>query len=271
MNDLYYAFTHVEMQRVHTTLIIDDFDCIKEDIRYIFYNEGDNEVSTLPLPARERKIQRNMIVKDCSNRNLVFIPIGYSATLFVKAFNFMLKKAGKSVNKDDKSDLKNIESDIEANVIKAFIYNPEQRDIDHILDKIYSMLKLKSIRTQDLMREVLILLKLLEQYKEGNYHPLVKLIDPLKSQDHTLVHLSVEKVKEFLKKPRERFKTVLIFGLFGRFTFTPYIDIQPGISNHIRVYAPTGTLIKDIEFNICKLDLKRHLEDYFDEKCFYFR
>lgn len=265
MNDLYYAFTHVEMQRVHTTLTIDDFDCIKEDIRYIFYNKGDKKVSTLPLPARERKVQRNMIVKDCSNRNLVFIPTDCSADIFVKTFSYMLEKTSKIVNEREKPTFRNIKNDIETNVIKAFIYNPEQRDIDYILDKVYSMLKLKSIESQDFMREVLIFLGLLMQYKKGNYYPLVKLLDPFESQDHALIHLSVEKVKESFRKPWQRFKTLLKFGLSGRFTFTPDIDIQPSSSNHIRVYAPAGMLIKDTEFAIGKLKLKGYLEDYFDE------
>lgn len=270
MNDLYYAFTHVEMQRVHTTVTIDDFDCIKEDIRYIFYNKGDKEVSILPLPARERKVQRNMIVKDCSYRNLVFTPTDYSASFFVETFSHMLEKASKIVNKYEKPTFENIKNDIETRVIKAFIYNPEQRDIDYILDKVYTMLELKSMESQDFIREVLIFLELLEQYREGNYRPLVKLLDPFKSQDHALIHLSVEKVKEFLTKPWERFKTLLKFGLSGRFTFASNIYIHPGVSNHIRVYAPTGMLIKDTEFTICHLKLKGYLEDYFDEKCFYF-
>lgn len=270
MDDLYYAFTHVEMQRVHTTFTIDDFDCIREDIRYVFYNTGDQPVCILPLPARERKAQRNMIVKDCSHRNLVFIPTDCSATLLVGTFSRMLNEAGKLVNEHDQRAFKSIRNDIEPNVIKAFIYDPEQCDIDYALDKVYSMLELESIRSPDFMREVFILLELLEQYKEGNYRPLIRLPDPLESQDHALIHLSMEKVKEFLIKPWERFKTLLKFGLSGRLTFTPDIYIHPGTSNHIRIYAPAGMIIKDAEFTIFNKTLKRYLGDYFDEKCFYF-
>ena len=61
-------------------------------------------------------------------------------------------------------------------------------------------------------------------------------------------------------------------------------EIERGISNHVRIYAPDGLIINDVEFDIrdehgspitkdpCK-GLQKYLDenkkDYFDKKCFY--
>ena len=268
--DLYHAFTSVDLQRVHVTLTIDDFDCIKEDIRYVFYNMGSQKVSVLPLPARERKIQRNMIVKDCSQRNLVFIPSNVSTNHLVEASSHILKKASELVDDSEKQAFLGIKEDVERNLRKIFKCDSRESDIVQVSDKIRSVLNLKSIQSRDFIEEIFPLLDLLEQYRKGFYRPLVTLLDSLEPQNHALIHLSVERLKEFLRDARERFRTLAWFGISGRFTFATKLDIQPDVSNHVRIYAPGGMLIKDVELVICQKKLKGYLDDYFDEKCFYF-
>ncbi len=72
-------------------------------------------------------------------------------------------------------------------------------------------------------------------------------------------------------------------------------ELQPGISNHVRIYAPEGLLIRDVEFDLSKKsedskekekkgekerekkkntrELEKKLnekkKDHFDERCFY--
>ena len=283
--DLYYALTKVDPQRVHITLTIDDFDCITEVRRYVFYNKGDNPVSLLQLPARERKTQRNMKVEDASNRDLVFIPSFSSADLLVGACATILEKSSTYLDEPQKTVFQNIRESVEPGLIKVFTYKPDPTDIASVCSIIEAIPKMEIPKSKEFSREILPLVELLEQYNNGLYYPLVALSEPLEPRNYTQVTLSVERLREYLRNKWDRFITLLKFGLSGRFTFSYEPELHPGISNHVGIYAPEGLLIRDVEFDLLanprdsddvknltqalKKNLNEEKMENFDERCFY--
>lgn len=283
--DLYYALTHVDPQRVHITLTIDDFDCITEDIRYIFYNRGNRKVSVLPLPARERKTQRNMKVEDFSGRNLVFIPSSSSTNLFVKACTNILDRSSRYLDESQKNAFEINEDNIRPNLARVFRYKPNEDDITYVYEHVGNILETEILRSRKFIGEIFPLVEIVKQYNNGLYYPLIILLEPLHPYDYILIKLSVERLREFLKFKGERLRILAEFGLIGRFTFSFVPELHPGISNHMRIYAPEGLLIRDVEFDISnqledseekkdsfsrlEKDLNEKKEEYFDEKCFY--
>ncbi|KYK37289.1 MAG: hypothetical protein HXS46_05980 [Theionarchaea archaeon] len=280
-HDLYYAFTHVDPQRVHITLTIDDFDCITEDRRYIFYNRGDKTVSILPLPARERKTQRNMKILDFSDRNLVFIPSFSSTNLFVNACATILGRASEHLEEPQREPFENIRRKIQPALEKVFKYKPDNNDIKSVHDLVGDILKEETLKSKKFIGEIFPFVEIVKQYNNGLYYPLIALLEPLQPHNYVLIRLSVERLREFLTNKTERFKTFAWFGAMGRFTFSFIPELHPGISNHIRVYAPEGLSIRDVEFDLsskgleesdlCRLEeeLNKKKKDYFDERCFY--
>ncbi len=285
--ELYYALTQVDIQRVHTTLTIDDFDCIKQDTRYIFYHNGDTKISILPLPPMKRKLQRNMNVEDSRTRKLVFIPSSSSADLLVNASTHILDAASQNLSSRHKPAFKEIRDNLQPALINVFTYEPQQSDIKLACEQIKKIQKEKDFLIKSL--DILILADLLFQYRDGLYLPLIALIGPLQPKSYTLIHLSVERVREYFRRKIPR----LVFNFLGRFTFSYELKIQRDISNHVRIYAPEGLVIKNVEFDLsepeskesesknpeskreetsCK-DLKGYLEEnkenYFDDRCFY--
>jgi hypothetical protein len=293
--DLYYALTNVDTQRVHITLNIDDFDCITEEKIYVFYNKGDKTVSTLPLSARERKTQRNMKVEDSSKRNLVFIPSSSSTEIFVKACTLILEKADSHLDEDQKGAFAEIKKKIEPNLSEVFKYKPDSQEIKSVYEdtgeifekeifKKKTFEKKTSEEAKEFLREIFPLVEIVKQYNNGLYYPLVALPEPFQSHNYMFVKSSVERLGEYPQYVKERLKILTSFGLLGRFTFSFVPELHPGISNHVRIYAPEGLLIRDVGFdlfssseNSSREDDPRELEERlnkekknnFDEKCFY--
>jgi hypothetical protein len=275
--ELYHALTKVYMQRVHTTLTIDDFDCITEDVRYVFYNEGDTPVSLLPLPARERTIQRNMKVEDASHRTLVFIPLSSAAPLLEEACSHIIEETDRSLQEPQESAFKGIKDYVKSHLKNVFVYNPEEENIHAVCEKIAEIFTIPVLQEETFIRKIIPLINILNQYKTKSYTPLVSLIEPLCPKDHKMIRLSVERIREYLQDKKTRFK----FGILGRFIFSYVPVTHKGISNHVRIFAPDGLLIKDVEFDISTRepdkksseDIKAYLnankENYFDDKCFY--
>lgn len=277
---LYYALTQVDIQRVHTTLTIDDFDCIKQDTRYIFYNNGP-AISVLPLPPLKRKMQRNMKVEDDKRRNLIFIPSSSCTDLLVNASIRILDAAQRELPPRQTNGFNQIRDILQPTLKNVFKYEPEQADIESACAQINNIRKERDFWTKDFI-DVFILADILFQYKNGLYQPLISLAEPLQSRSYTIVHLSIERVREYLQDKKAR----LTFNSFGKFTFSFEPEIERGISNHVRIYAPDGLIINDVEFDIgepegephitpecsCK-ELQQYLDenkkDYFDKKCFY--
>lgn len=280
--DLYYAFTHVDPERVHITLTIDDFDCITEDRRYIFYNRGNQNVSVLPIPARERKTQRNMKVEDFSNQNLVFIPSSSSTDLFVKVCTTILDESAKHLTGSQRTVFDTIRANIDPALPKVFKYKPDKNDIKSVYKNVGTILETEALKSIKFIGEIFPLIELIKQYHNGLYYPVVALQEPLQPCCYILIKLSVERLKEFLKERKEQLKTLAYFGLMGRFTFSFVPELHPGISNHVRIYAPEGLVIRDVEFDLSnqqeekknkmkklEKELNEGKKDYFDEKCFY--
>lgn len=283
--NLYFALTQCDYQRVHITLTIDDFDCITEVRRYTFYNKGDIPVSVLQLPARERKTQRNMGVEDIKNQDMVFIPYFSSADLLVRACTTILEKSNRLLNEEQQNAFKDIKESVESHLINVFTFKPNPQDIADICEKIRTISTMEILKSEKFNREILPLIEILEQYNNGLYYPLVALSEPLQPHKYTLVTLSVERLREYLNNKWDRFKTLTKFGLWGRFTFSFEPELHPYISNHIRIYAPDGLLIRDVEFDLLnnaedsdevrnrtqklKENLNRDKISNFDEKCFY--
>lgn len=280
MENLYYALTHVDIQRVQTTLTIEDFDFITENMKYTFYNNGDKPVSILPLPARERKTQRNMKVVDSSNRDLVLIPSSSSTDFFVEACNHILEKASQHLNTSQKPAFEEIRKTIEPDIREIFTHESTPREAQAVCYTLSKVLE-RELRSKNFIREILYLIELLNEYRKGLYRPLIALLEPLGLQSYSLIHVSVERVKEYLQNRWERLRILLKFGVSGRFTFSFVPAIHPGISNHVRIYAPEGLVIKDIEFDFsvedhedktCKKlenSLNNKKEDFFDKRLFY--
>lgn len=279
--NLYYAFTHVDPERVHITVTIDDFDCITEDRRYLFYNRGNQNVSLLPIPARERKTQRNMKVEDFSNQNLVFIPSSSSTDLFVELCTTILDESAKNLIQSQKIVFNTIRENIDPYLPKVFKYKPDKDDIESAYKNVGTILQTEPLKSIKFMGELFPLIELIKQYHNGLYYPVVALREPLQPHCYTLIKLSVERLKEFLKSKKEQFITLAHFGLMGRFTFSFAPELHPGISNHVRIYAPQGLVIRDVEFDLSnqgekknqikklEKELNEGKKDYFDEKCFY--
>ena len=283
--NLYSALTQCDYQRVHITLTIDDFDCITEVRRYTFYNKGDNPVSVLQLPARERKTQRNMNVEDASKQDMIFIPSFSSADLLVRACTTILEKSNRLLNKRQQHVFKSIKESVESHLADVFTFKPDPEDIADVCKKISTISTMEILKSEEFAREILPLIEILEQYNNGLYYPLVALSEPLQPHHYTQVTLSVERLREYLSNKWDRFKTLAKFGLLGRFTFSFVPELHPDISNHVRIYAPDGLLIRDVEFDLLnnaedtnkvrnrtqklKEDLNRDKISNFDEKCFY--
>lgn len=288
--DLYYALTNVDTQRVHITLNIDDFDCITEEKIYVFYNKGDKTVSILPLSARERKTQRNMKVEDSSKRNLVFIPSSSSTEIFKKACTLILEKADNHLDKHQKGAFAEIKKKIEPNLSEVFKYKPDAQKIKSVYEDTGKIFEKETSEKEtfeeakEFLREIFPLVEIVKQYNNGLYYPLVALPEPFKSHNYMFVKSSVERLGEYPQYVKERLRILTSFGLFGRFTFSLVPELHPGISNHVRVYAPEGLLIRDVGFdlsspseNSSREDDPRELEEQlnrekknnFDEKCFY--
>lgn len=283
--DLYHALTQVDIQRVHTTITIGDFDSITQDVRYIFYNNGPKKMSILPLPALERKIQRNMKIEDFKTRKLVFIPSSSSADIFVEASAKILNNAKNQLSKESQKEFfKDIMKNIKLKIPEVFKYGPEQSSIEYTCNQINKIREKENFWTEGFLRNILLLANPLFKYKEGLYHPLITLVESFPPKSYTLIHFSVEKLREYLQDWKKRFK----FNFFGRFTFAFVPEIHNDISNHVRIYAPDGLSIKDIEFdfeskseNETKLNSKNtsykklekkldeNKKDYFDDRCFY--
>ena len=281
--ELYHALTQVDIRRVHTTVRIDDFDCITEDTRYIFYNTGMTTISILPLPAIKRRIQRNMNVEDFLSRKLVFIPSSPSSDLLVGACNQIIDEADHSLSQDQKEAFKEIKENIVSKFTKIFKYGPEQDDIKLACEHLAKIQKKEILLKEKFIRKILPLIDLLNLYRDGFYRPLIALFEPLNSEKYTFIHFSVEKVREYLQGRKKRLK----FNILGTFTFSFRPEIHKGISNHVRIYAPEGLLITDVEFDFtdqvnakenipdgksCKevekeLNLKK--KECFDDRCFY--
>lgn len=283
--DLSYALTQVDPQRAHITLRIEDFDCITEERRYIFYNKGDQEISIIPLPARKREIQRNMKVEDSSKRNLVFIPSSSSTAIFTTACTAILEESDRTLDKRQKDAFKEIRDSVEPDLRKVFTYNPKDEDIESVYRRICDIPEREILKSEKFNREIIPLIELLEQYNKGLYYPLVSFPEPLKPRSYTLIVLSVERLREYLNEKWGRFTTLAKFGLLGRFTFSFEPELHPDISNHVRIYAPEGLLIRDVEFDLFeqqgdsneKENRQSELEEklnngkknYFDERCFH--
>ena len=276
--NLYYAFTHVDPERVHITVTIDDFDCITEDRRYLFYNRGDQNVSLLPLPARERKLQRNMKVEDFSNQNLVFIPSSSSTGLFVELCTTFLDESARNLTESQKIIFNTIRENIQPALPKVFKYKPDKNEIESAYKNVGTILQTESLKSIKFMGGLFPLIELIKQYHDGLYYPVVALREPLQPRCYTLIKLSVERLREFHKSRKNWFKTFATFSLIGRLTLSFVPEIYPGVSNHVRIYAPEGLVIRDVEFDLSnhgeeKKNLEKELnerkKDYFDEKCFY--
>ncbi len=246
--DLYYALTQVDLQRAHITLKIEDFDCITEERRYIFYNKGNQEISTIPLPARKRKIQRNMKVEDSSKRNVVFIPSSSSTDIFVKTATHILAKSNEYLTESQEEDFKRIKDVIQRNLTEIFKYRPDPKTIESVCENMHVMLEMETLKIKEFIREISPLIEILEQYNGGLYYPLVALPESLRPHKYLLITLSVERLREYLRDKWERFKTFAQFGLWGTFTFSSEPGLHPKISNHVKIFAPEGLLIRDVEF-----------------------
>ncbi|MGC1119635.1 MAG: hypothetical protein WBA22_00955 [Candidatus Methanofastidiosia archaeon] len=285
--NLYYAFTEVEMQRVHITYRIDDFDCITEECRYIFYNNGDNPVSILPLPPRKRKTQRNMKVKDSSNRQLVFIPSAVSAPLLESAFTQMLENAYNTLNPSQRDYFKETKETIESDLKHVFMYKPDTEKIQHVCQEIGSILDVDILKYKPFMEQIYPVISILEDYNRRFYYPLITLHEPLEPQTHAMIQLSVERLREIFNERWERIKVLLSFGFLGSFSLSFVPELQAYVSNHLRIYAPEGLLIRDVEFDLSRpgksreefgnealteeleRNLNRERKDYFDERLLY--
>ena len=244
--DLYHALTKVDIQRVHTTLTIDDFDYITEDVRYIFYNSGTTEISVLPLPAMRRKAQRNMKVEDFRNRKLVFIPSSSSADILSKASIHILDNANHYLLQEQKDVFKEINDSIQSKLSEVFKYKPKQSYIEYACEQISKIQEREHFWTEDFLRDIFLLTDLLIQYRNGFYRPLITLAEPLQPRSYTLIHFSAERVREYLQDRKTRLK----FNLLGRFTFSFAPEIYSDISNYVRIFAPEGLVIKNVEFVI---------------------
>lgn len=282
--DLYHALTEADIQRVHTTLAIDDFDYITEDVRYIFYNNGTTEISVLPLPGIKRKAQRNMKVEDFRNRKLIFIPSSSSTDILLKASIHILDNANQYLLQQQKDVFRKIKDNIQSTLPEVFKYEPEQSYIESACEQIAKIQEKKNFWSENFLRDIFLLTDLLVQYRNGFYRPLITLAEPLQSKSYTLIHFSAERVREYLQDR----KTRLRFNLLGTFTFTFAPEIHSDVSNYVRIYAPEGLVIKNVEFDIepesrdnskpeneeisCK-ELEKYLNknkrDYFDARCFY--
>jgi hypothetical protein len=244
--DLYHALTQVDIQRVHTTITIDDFDYITQDVRYIFYNNGPKKMSILPLPAIERKVQRNIKVEDFQTRKLVFIPSSPSADILREASAKILNEAEKKLDNQSQKDVfGDIMETIQSETLEIFKYKPVQSSIKSACDQIAKILEKENFWTENFLRDIFLLADLLFTYKDGFYYPLITLVKPFPPKTYTMVHFSVEKLREYLQEWKKRFK----FNFLGKFIFAFMPEIYRGISNHVRIYAPDGLSIKDIEFD----------------------
>lgn len=226
--ELYYALTQIDPQRAHITLTIEDFDCITEDRRYVFYNKGDSPVSLLPLPARERKPQRNMKVEDAANRNLVFIPSSSSTDIFVETCTIILEKSNHYLNESQKKVFKKIREDIQPNLNKVFTYKPTPEDIKSVYENIGDILHTDIFKSEEkFIREIFPLVELLKQYNNELYYPLIALSEPFQPHHYMLIKLTVEKLREYLKYKKERLRILAEFGFLGRFTFSFKPELHP--------------------------------------------
>jgi hypothetical protein len=283
--DLYHALTQVDIQRVHTTITIDDFDYITQDVRYIFYNNGPKKMSILPLPAIERKVQRNIKVEDFQTRKLVFIPSSPSADILREASAKILNEAEKKLDNQSQKDVfGDIMETIQSETLEIFKYKPVQSSIKSACDQIAKILEKENFWTENFLRDIFLLADLLFTYKDGFYYPLITLVKPFPPKTYTMVHFSVEKLREYLQEWKKRFK----FNFLGKFIFAFMPEIYRGISNHVRIYAPDGLSIKDIEFDFesksksenqseseenshekLEKDLNENRKNYFDDRCCY--
>lgn len=286
------SFTDVDILRAHITFRIEDFDCITEERRYIFYNKGDTPIPFLPLPARERKMQRNMKVEDSSHRNLVFIPSSASAALLAETAASILEKCSEHVDGAQKGEFTELVGKIKPKLKEVFKYNPDQATIKGICGKILEITGKETFKKKEFIVEISPLIEILEQYNTGFYYPLVALPEPLPPHEYMLIALSVEKLREYLQDRWERFTTFARFGVLGRFIFSAEPELHPGISNHVRIYAPVGLVIRDVEFEFSipqqsdnaegkippkerekikelEKDLNKKKRECFDEECFY--
>lgn len=281
MEELYYALAHVNIQRVHTTLEINDFDFITENVKYTFYNNGNKTVSILLLPAREKKIQRTMVVTDSSNRNLVLIPSTSAAALFAQACSHILERACQHLDASQKPLLQEVIESVRPHLEDVFKYESPLHKVQQVCDVLDTVVKIKP-PSKEYIREIFPFIELLSEYREGLYHPLVALLEPLNLKAYSLIHLSMERLHVYLQNRWERIRIFTRFGILGRFTFSFAPEIHPHISNHMRIYAPEGLLIKNVEFDLsnqsdsqdtfCKKleeDLNSQKKNFFDERLFY--
>ena len=74
------AILDFELNRLHETYVMVDFETFREDYRYIYRNAGTMPHSVAPLLWRNRGVQANMYVLDRAGANLIYLPHGMSTS-----------------------------------------------------------------------------------------------------------------------------------------------------------------------------------------------
>jgi len=74
VSDARDAILDFELNRLHQTYVMIDFETFREDFRYIYRNGGIVPHSVAPLLWRNRGVQANMYVLDQAGANLIYLP-----------------------------------------------------------------------------------------------------------------------------------------------------------------------------------------------------
>ena len=86
------AILDFELNRLHQTYVMIDFETFREDFRYIYRNGGIVPHSVAPLLWRNRGVQANMYVLDRAGANLIYLPHEMSISAAQECIESLLQR-----------------------------------------------------------------------------------------------------------------------------------------------------------------------------------
>lgn len=271
-----------EILRSHLTIEIKTPESWKQEYRVVYRNkrkeisQSDSSLNCIRLPPRRKKVQRNLSVYDRKGNRLTVIPSELVNKALTNICEFYLSKVIESLRESYRGYFQGLgENHIDFE--EVFTYDGNSEVIQEVRGRFREIImKLESELEPTekgliFLRRIYVLVSICKNF----YIPIVKLEKPLESRDCILISYSVENLTKPSMSNRKTSMSNWSLYLQGKLTLSFPLELEPGISNHIRILSPPGMMfrkagISGLEKAPELYELFGDLDKFLDENMIYF-
>ena len=267
VDSLLYSFEYVSLISFHKTTMIESFQTIIDENRYVFKNLGSDTVKFVILPPRPRELERELKIYDRNHGSIPLIEPEEANSLFIGMCKRILDISMNDLKGSNlEGRFREIKVRLERNLDDIFMLSGDEEWMRDLGD-LGEILRQAEPGYDRFIFLTLRLIPFLKDYIERKYNPLVFLKPENRYQELILIDESVKQVGEFLPSgAAEKFR------FFGNFEFLYEIEPKPSIPCGYAVNTPRGLVMKNLHFSFgggVEDDYNEKKNKYFDSDYFH--